>query len=120
MPEILLAASRKDRRASALVIDERGVTLGPVRLIRAARKQIGPRRFEPCPSMEIAETLAVAFGGSMPFDLDARLHQLRVAAQALSDGGPKTGPMFNNPRNLEMIRRGYDDYMAGKIVPLGK
>lgn len=86
MLEILLASSRKDRRASALAIDERGVMLGPVRLIRAARKQIGSRRFEPCPPVEVAETLAVAFSDNVLFDLEARLHQLRIAAQALSDG----------------------------------
>jgi Bacterial toxin 44 len=30
--------------------------------------------------------------------------------------GDKSGPYFNNPRNLEMIRKGFNDYLAGRIV----
>ena len=34
--------------------------------------------------------------------------------------GDKSGPLGNNPRNLEMIRKGFCDYKAGKIIPLGQ
>jgi hypothetical protein len=32
--------------------------------------------------------------------------------------GDKSGFLFSNPRNLEIARRGYDDYQAGKIIAL--
>ena len=31
-------------------------------------------------------------------------------------GGDKSGRLGSNPRNLEIARRGYDDYKAGKII----
>lgn len=34
--------------------------------------------------------------------------------------GDKSGPLWSNPRNLDIARRGYDDYKAGKIVPISR
>jgi hypothetical protein len=34
--------------------------------------------------------------------------------------GDKSGPWGGNPRDITMIRQGYDDYNSGKIVPLPK
>lgn len=37
----------------------------------------------------------------------------------LIGSGDKSGPWWNNPRNLEMIKKGYNDYKAGRIISLG-
>jgi hypothetical protein len=35
-------------------------------------------------------------------------------------GGDKSGPYFNNPRNLDLIRMGYGAYKAGSIGQLAR
>ncbi len=44
-----------------------------------------------------------------------------AAGLANSTGsGDKSGPWWNSSRNLPLIRQGYEDYEAGKIIPLDK
>jgi len=48
-------------------------------------------------------------------------HAIRAAGRVNESGeGDKSGPHNNNPRNLAMIKKGYDDYFAGRIIPLPK
>jgi hypothetical protein len=75
----------KRSNGNGLCCDERGVALGPVALVEAAKAN-GCRVYRVRPAEEIARMLALAYDPFTPDDLARRLSGLDVAARALEAG----------------------------------